>query len=372
MQNAFLQQSSIIHRQSSLITRAGAKIHRQLEIRTVNTALLRSADFVHQREFEGAVTIGSRVQARRVDVVAESDIELFVVELGAQDQCVHQFTIVEAVGQTRPCADLECLVVAAAVAEQEFEGVTHVYLPRWALEERHYARYHTEFATVHKFTTCVEREFGVKRNALVFKRLVGAVQVAECTAEIEVVIVAQYAEPQCACGEVDEQEARVVDHVARKGRIEHAVAVVLLRPLQVGAVDAAVAQAYVGAQHEVVRFLAGTAHFFGIRARQACLNCSEFGSAGFVAPQGTADTEVVVTAYRQTLVIGNRIGVIRVFLEDRCPLVAVIGYQTVVAVHHTGQGRVQIERALIELREVNVLSSGARRRQYHDAADNKV
>lgn len=342
------------------------------EIRAVNTAFLRSAYLVNHGELERTIAVGSRVQARCIDVVTEADVELFVVETSAQDQCVHQFAIVEAVGQTRPGAKLECLVVAAAVAEQEFEGVTHIHLPRWALEESNNTRYKTEFPAVHKFTTCVEGKFGVERDVLFFKRLVGAVEVAECAAEIEIVVVAQYAEPQRACRQVDEQETRVVDHIRRKRRVEYTVAVVLLRPLQVGTIDTAVAKTYVGAQYQVVRFFAVSAHFFGIGARQARLNGSEFGSACFVAPQRTTDSKVVVAAYRKFLVVRNRVGIVSIFLEDRSPLIAVVGHQAVVTVHHTGERRVQVEGALIELRKVNVLSRSRNSGQQDGAANRKV
>lgn len=348
------------------------KVNSLSEIRAVNAAFLRSADLVDQREFEGTVTIRSRVEARSIDIVTESDIELFVVETGAEDDSVHQFAVVEAVGQTCPGADLECLVVAAAVAEQELEGVTYVHLPRRTLEEGHDTGYHTEFTAVHEFTARMEGEFGIQRNVLVFERLVGAVQVAECTAEVEVVVVAQYAEPQGACREVDEQEARVADHIRRKGRVEYAVAVVLLRPLEVRAVDAAVAEAYVGAQYEVVRFFAVATHFFGIRTRQTRLDRCELGSARFIAPQRTADTEVVVTAYRQFLVVGNGIRVVRIFLEDGSPLVPVVRYQTVVTVHNARQSRIQVERTLVELGKVYVLSLGGNGGQQDGAADRKV
>ena len=348
------------------------KVSTLSEIRAVDTAFLRSADFVDHRKLEGTIAIGSRVQARRIDVVTETDVELLVVKTSTQDDCVHQFAIVEAVGQTGPRTKLECLVVAAAVAEQEFEGVTHIYLPGWALEESNNARNEAEFAAVHELTSCMEGEFGVERNVLFFKRLVGAVEVTECSTEVEIVVVAQYAEPQSACRQVDEQETRVVNYIRRKGRIEYAIAVVLLWPLQVSAVDAAVAEAYVGAKYQVVGFFAVSTHFFGVGTRQTSLNSSEFRSTRFIAPQRTADSEVVVTAYWQFLVIRYGVGIVGIFLEDRSPLVAVVGNQAVVTVHHTGERRVQVEGALVELREVNVLCRCRDSSQQDGAANRKV
>lgn len=170
----------------------------RLEIRAINTAAFWSANFIHQRKLEGAVAVGCWEQAGRVHVVAEADGELLVIEAGAGDHGIHQFAFVQAVGEACPQAKLESLVVATAVAEQEFEGVTDVHLPGWALEEGYHAWAEAEFLSYHKFTASMESEFAVERNIGVLERLVGAVQVVECTAKIEVGFFAEYAKPQSA------------------------------------------------------------------------------------------------------------------------------------------------------------------------------
>lgn len=269
-----------------------------LEARAVNAATLRTTDFVDEREFKGTVTVGSCEQARGVDIIAETDVELLVIKAGANDNGIHQLFVRELVGHTRPEAKLEGLVVAAAVAQQELEGVTYVDLPGWALEERNDARAETELLAWHKLTACVEGEFAVKRDIGVLKGLVGTVQVAERTAKVEVGLLAEYAEPQYTCRHVGKEEAFILNDIAGKVLIEPAVAIMLAWPLKVGAVDAAVAQAEVGAEHEVVRFFAVSTHFLGIRARNTGLDGGKFRGARFVAPQGSAQTKVIVAAHR--------------------------------------------------------------------------
>jgi len=320
-----------------------------LEVGAVNAAALRTTNLVHQRELERTVAVGSRIEARRIDVVAEADGEIFVVETGAQDQRVHQFAIIEAVGHTCPRAQLESLVEAAAVAEQEFERSTGIHLERRALDEGHDAGQDACFFRDHKFAARVEGEFAVKRNVFVFERLVGAVEVAESAAKIEVGVFAEHAEPQGACRQIHEQEVRISDVLTRQIRVVLAIAVVLAGPLEVGAVDAALAHTEVGAQHEVVRFFAVATHFLGIRAGKAGLKRGKLGSAGFVTPQRAAYSEVVVAAYWQFLIVRCRIGVVSVAFQNGSPLVAVIGYNAVVAVHYTGKGGIEIERAHVKL-----------------------
>ena len=256
-----------------------------LEVRAVHTAALWAANLVDQRKFKRAVAVGSRTQVGCVDVVAETNREAFVVETGAQDQGVHQLAVVEAVGNTRPGTQLEGLLVAAAVAQQELEGVTGVDLKGGALEERHHTWYQTEFAGYRKLTTRVEGELAVQRNAHVaVERLVGAVQVAEGTAKVEVVVLIKHAEPQSASGEVDKHEVWIVDYATCQSKVNPAIAVVLAGPLQVGAVDAALAHAEVGTQRQVVRLAAVSAHFFGIRTGKPGLEGGKLGCASLVAP----------------------------------------------------------------------------------------
>jgi len=342
------------------------------EIRAVHTAPFRTADFIYQRKFERSIPIRSRIKARGVDVVAEADGKLFVIEARAEDQSIHQFAVGQFVCQTSPGADLEGLVVAAAVAEQEFEGVTCIYLPGWSLEEGYQAGHEAELLSRHKFTACMEGEFAVQRDVGVVERLIGTIQVAERTAEIEVVVFVEHAKPQCACGEVYEREVWVVDWFRRDVGIELAIAVVLAGPLQVRAVYAALADTQISAKYEVMGFFAIATHFFGIRSGQAPLQGCKFGSARFIAPKRAAYTEIVITANRNFLVVRSRVRIVSVIFQDRRPLVAVISHNAVVAIHHTRHSRVQIERALVKLREVDVLCLHCHCRQHHEAQRKNV
>lgn len=163
-----------------------------LEIGTVHAATLWAADFVHERKLECAVAIGGREQARSVYVVAEADGKLLIIEACAQNERIHQFALFQFVGNARPSTDLEGLVVAAAVAQEEFERVAQIDLERRPLEEGDEARNNADFLSNHFFAADVEREFTIERDVfLVAERLIGAVQVAKCAAEVEIGIVAQ-------------------------------------------------------------------------------------------------------------------------------------------------------------------------------------
>lgn len=54
-----------------------------IETWAVNASAFRSTNFVDQREFKRAIAVGGCEQAWSVDVVAEADIELLIVEAGA-------------------------------------------------------------------------------------------------------------------------------------------------------------------------------------------------------------------------------------------------------------------------------------------------
>ena len=342
-----------------------------LEAWAVNATAFRTTDLVDKREFERAITIGGREQARSVDVVAEADVELLIIEAGAYDQGIHQFLVVQFVRNTRPETELESLVVATAVAEQELEGVTHIHLPGWTLEESNHPWVKTELLAGHELTTCVEGELAVKRNVCILERLVGAVQVVECTSEVEAGFFAEYAEPQHPCRKVGEEETRVSDGFADQVAVKSAIAIVLAWPLKVVAFDATVAQADVGAKHEIVCFFAVASHFLCVRARETCLNGGKFRGAGFVAPKGAAHSEIVVATYRKFLIVGCRIRVVGAVFENRRPLIAIIGYQAVVAIHHTSHGWIKIKRALVELRKVDVLGL-CHCREHHEAQRKNV
>ena len=98
------------------------KIHKKTSERgAVNATVLRAADFVNERKFKRAVRIRGRAEARRIEVVAESEREIFVIKTGGKDERVHQIAFFELVRNARPDARLERLVAAAVVAEQEFD-----------------------------------------------------------------------------------------------------------------------------------------------------------------------------------------------------------------------------------------------------------
>lgn len=291
---------------------------------------------------------------------------MLIIEACAYDKRIHQFLVAEFVGDTRPQTKLECLVVAAAVAQKEFEGVTHIHLPRWALEEGHYTWAKTKLLSSHELTTCVESEFAVQRNVCVFKRLVCTIQVAECAAKVKVSVFVKHAEPQYTSSQVSKKEARVSDYFTRKVLVKTAISIVLAWPLEVVAFDATVAQANVGAEHEVVRFFAVSTHFFGIRARKTGLNGCKFRSTGLVAPKGSAHSKIIVATNRQLLIVRSRVRVVSAVFQNGSPLVAIVRYQTVIAVHYACHRRIEVERALIELREVDVLGL-CHCREHHEA-----
>lgn len=342
------------------------------EVGAVNAAAFRSADFIHQRELECAVAIGGCVQARGIDIVAEADSKLLVVETGAKDEGIHQFAGFEFVGYTRPNTQLEGLVVAAAVAQEKFERVAGIHLERRALEKRHDTRYQAHALANHKFAAGVESKLAVQRNILVVERLVGAVEVAECAAKVEIIVFVEDAEPHDTGRHVEEHKVRIVDGLgSTAGSAIVAVVVVLARPFQGSAVDAALAHTQVGAKYQVMGFAAVATHFLGIRAGQAPLQGSKFRFAGFIPPEGAAHAEIVITAYRNFLVVRSGIRIVGILFQHGRPLVAVVGHDTLVAVHHTRHGRVEIERAHVKLREVDVLRLNCHSRQHREAQDSK-
>lgn len=351
----------------------------ELEIRAVNTAALGSADFVHQREFEGTVAVRCRIQAGCVDIVAEADSELLVVEAGAGDNCVEQFAIAEAVSHTSPDTELECLIVAAAVAEQELEGVTYVHLPGRALEEGYNTRAETELLSNHEFATSMESELAVKRNTdavtcliIAIERLVCAVQVIESTTEVEVGIRAEYTEPERTGRQIHEDETRIVNEFLRLGFVVLAISVILAWPAEIAHVDAAVAHTEVCTQNEVVGLLAVATHLLGIRTRSAQLGSGELGGTCLVAPECSAHAEIVVAAYRNLLVIAGRIGIVGIVFQNGGPLVAVVGNEAVITVHHASHRRIEVQRTLVKLRKVYVLSLDTRSRQRHKTQQEEV
>lgn len=266
---------------------------------------------------------------------------------------------------------MERLVVAAAFAQEEFEGVTHIHLPRRALEEGNSAGSQPETRGHQEVATSVEGEFAVERDVLIQERLVGAVQVAEGTAKVEVLVGTQHAVPQSTRSQVNKPEAGVRNRLRRAHRGVINTAAGLGRPLEVRAVDAALARAQIGTYHQEVGFFAIAAHLFSIRTRQTRLNGRKLGRTGFVAPNRSAQAEIIVTAGGYLLVVRDVIGIISVAFQHRRPLVAVVSRQTVGAVHHTRQGGVQVQRAHVELREVNVLGAQQGREQYRAERTNE-
>lgn len=337
-----------------------------LEAWAVNATAFWTTDFVDEREFKRTITIGCSKQARGVDVIAETDVELLIIEACAYDKRIHQLLVAEFVGNTCPQTKLECLVVTAAVAQQELEGVTYVHLPRWTLEEGHYAWAKAKLLSSHELTTSMEGEFAVQWNVCVFERLVCTIQVAECAAKVKVSVFVKYAEPQYASRKISKKETWIRDYFSRKLFVETAISIMLAWPLEVVAFDATVAQANVGAEHEVVCFFAVSTHFFGIRARKTGLNGCKFRSTGFVAPKGPAHSKIIVATNRQFLIVRSRVRVVSAVFQNGSPLVAIVRYQTVVAVHYASHRRVKVERALVELRKVDVLGL-CHCREHHEA-----
>ena len=137
-------------------------------------------------------------------------------------------------------------------------------------------------------------------------------------------------------------------------------------PLKVVAFDATVAQTDVGAEHQVVCFFAVAAHFLGVRARNACLDGGKFRRTSLVTPKCTAHTEIVITTHRKLLIIRSGVSVVGAIFQDRRPLVAVVSHQTLVAIHYACHCRVKVQRALIELRKVDVLGL-CHCREHHEA-----
>ena len=93
----------------------------QLETRAINATAFWATNLVDEREFECSVAIGGSEQARSVDIITETDIKLLIIETCAHDDRVHQLLVVQLVGKTRPQTKLEGLIIAAAVAKDEFE-----------------------------------------------------------------------------------------------------------------------------------------------------------------------------------------------------------------------------------------------------------
>ena len=92
-----------------------------LEIGAVNATAFWATNLVQQRKLEGTVAIGCIAEARCIYVVAETKGELLIVEACAEDNCIHQFALIEFVRYARPSTQLECLMVATAVAQQKLE-----------------------------------------------------------------------------------------------------------------------------------------------------------------------------------------------------------------------------------------------------------
>lgn len=126
-------------------------------------------------------------------------------------------------------------------------------------------------------------------------------------------------------------------------------------PAQTEEVEAALSHACFGAYYEVVAAVAAAAHFFGVGAREFAGEGREVGFAGAVAPEGAANAEVVVAAYRYALVVGNRVGAEGVFTQYAGPLVAVVGRKANVAIHNPGHSGVEIERRQVKLGEMDIL-----------------
>lgn len=185
----------------------------------------------------------------------------------------------------------------------------------------------------------------------------------ECTAEVEAVVFVKDGEPQKAHGHICEDEI-VVQHrgllAGAQCTIPAAIAIVLVAPARIEEVDAALGYTCFGAQYQIVGFLAIATHFLGIRGRQFSCEGLEFCFTGLVSPKGATYAEVIITPHGDALVVRNGIGVISIRLEHAGPLIAIIGNQSVITIHHPRHGWIEVQRGEIELREMDILRENTR------------
>lgn len=236
--------------------------------------------------------------------------------------------------------------------QQELKARTRINLERRALVHHNHTGYQCKATAHQELTTPVYGKAAIEQVFVIFvKRLVGAVEVVERTTQIQAVVLVKNHEPQQTCCHVGKQK-----FVAIEGRftwIERTVkptaAIVLQAPAQAQEVETTLSNTGFGTYYEVVATVAATAHFFGIRARQLTREGREVCFASPVAPKGTANAEVIVATYRNALIVRHGIGAERIFTQYAGPLVAVVGRQTYVTIHHPRHRRVEVERRQIKL-----------------------
>lgn len=126
------------------------------EAGAVYTPALRAADLVDQGEFEGSVIITCRHQVGDVDVIAEADAEIVVVETCGEDKCIHKHTGFDLISHTYPGSDLECRVGAAVAGEQEFHTCAGIDLEGRPLPHGNHTGDQAETGAGHEVATCME------------------------------------------------------------------------------------------------------------------------------------------------------------------------------------------------------------------------
>ncbi len=294
-----------------------------------------------------AVTCGS--QFRDVDVVAEAEGEVLVVESGGEDDGIYEHALSQSVRDAHPATELEGLVVASVAAEQEFEAGAGVQFERRALRHGDDAGHEADAVSNHKLTTGMADEAAVEviNYAVVgIERLVGAIEVVESGTEVEVVVFVEDGEPQHAGGHIGEDEVVEEGFIFEggEGGVVAPFAIVLQRPAQAQEVEAALGDASFGTYDQVVCFVAIATHFFAVGEGQFAGEGFEFGFAGFIAPEGSSYAEVVVATDGQALVVRSGIGIVGEGFQHAGPLVSVIGGEAHVAVHHARHGGIEVQR----------------------------
>lgn len=88
-----------------------------LEVRAVNAAFFRTADFVNHRKFESPLRVTGGSQAGDVDIVAEAKGKVIVIKLGGKDEGIRGETFLEVVGQTHPSPQLKRLGTGSGIAQ---------------------------------------------------------------------------------------------------------------------------------------------------------------------------------------------------------------------------------------------------------------
>lgn len=170
-----------------------------LELGAVYAAANRATNFIDEGELKAAVAVGSRAQLRHVDVIAEAEAEVVVVEAGRQDGCVVEYAGLNFVGDAGPETKLERLAALGAGCglKQELEAGAGIDLEGGALAHDNHAGHDAEATTEEELAAAVYGEAAVEEILVVaVERLVGAVEVMERAAEVEAVVLVEDHKPE--------------------------------------------------------------------------------------------------------------------------------------------------------------------------------